>query len=231
MNGRSQAFSGIPWKFFILNKTGGIRYTARVPKILDPKFFARPTLQVAPELLGKWLVRTARGKRISGRITEVEAYIGPEDLACHASKGRTKRTEILFAQPGTLYVYLVYGMYWCLNFVTERKDFPAAVLIRGVEPIEGIEKMMKNRGASARRGSSKFRDRGSVRKLTDGPGKLCAAFGITGKLHGAMMGPATLSIEDHGEDIAKNRIETTPRIGVAYAKHCAEYPWRFIVKP
>ena len=230
--------------------------------MLTASFFARPTLRVARELLGKVLARNQNGKKFSGIITEVEAYIGAKDLACHASRGRTKRTEGLYAKPGTLYVYLIYGMYWCLNIVTERKDFPAAVLIRAVEPLEGIEMMAKNRhrrllpsSPELQRGEREsgirsphirqdpqskfsatllhpqsFRVRNDILNLTNGPGKLCEALKIDGKLHGKPMKCDTLWIEDRGVNVPPSRIVRTPRIGVDYAKHCAEYPWRFLLK-
>jgi DNA-3-methyladenine glycosylase len=106
-------------------------------KKLPDSFFNRKTLVVAPELLGKYLVRKTGGKIIREKITEVEAYIGPHDLACHASKGRTARTEVLHREAGTIYAYFIYGMYWMLNIVTEEKDFPAAILIRGTESFKG----------------------------------------------------------------------------------------------
>src|SRR5919201_4003780 len=104
--------------------------------ILPREYFNRSTLQVAKSLLGKYLVRETKRGIEAGRIVEVEAYCGPKDLACHASKGRTKRTEVMFGVPGVAYVYMIYGMYHCFNIVTEREGYPAAVLIRGVE-IEG----------------------------------------------------------------------------------------------
>src|SRR3989344_2125541 len=107
-------------------------------KILPLKFFDNSTLEVAQSLLGKFLVSKSEGKNIFGMITEVEAYIGESDLACHAAKGRTKRTEILYQNPGTLYVYMIYGMYYCLNIVTEKKDFPSAILLRAVK-IDGVD--------------------------------------------------------------------------------------------
>ncbi|HEY4490268.1 MAG TPA: DNA-3-methyladenine glycosylase [Candidatus Paceibacterota bacterium] len=110
-------------------------------KILNQEFFDRKTLVVAKDLLGKYLVRRVRLHQgyvvTKEQITEVEAYIGPHDLACHSSKGRTKRTEIMYCKAGTLYVYFVYGMYWMLNVVTEEKDYPSAILIRGTEQFKG----------------------------------------------------------------------------------------------
>ena len=102
-------------------------------KVLTQSFFNRPTLLVTKELLGKFLVRKVGVKEISGMITEVEAYIGPEDQASHASRGRTPRTEVMYGKPGYWYVYLIYGMHYCLNIVTEKKEYPAAILIRGIK--------------------------------------------------------------------------------------------------
>ena len=115
-------------------------------KPLDRAFFDRDTLDVARELLGKYLVRMWDGEALVGRITETEAYIGRCDKACHAyGYRRTARTETLFAPPGTAYIYLIYGMYHCLNFVTEAEGEPAAVLLRGLEPVEGLARMSLNR--------------------------------------------------------------------------------------
>ncbi len=106
-------------------------------KNLPHAFFNRKTLEVAPELLGKILVRKINGKIIREKITEVEAYIGPHDLASHSSKAKTRRTEVMYESGGSIYVYFIYGMYWMLNIVTEEKDFPAAILIRGTENLKG----------------------------------------------------------------------------------------------
>ena len=114
-----------------------------IARKLTKSFFEQPTLKVAENLLGKFLIVQRDGKRVAGKIVETEAYIGEDDLACHASKGRTNRSEILYRKAGTVYVYLVYGMYYCLNIVTERENFPSAVLIRAIEPIEGIDLMKK----------------------------------------------------------------------------------------
>ncbi|MDO8558162.1 MAG: DNA-3-methyladenine glycosylase [bacterium] len=188
--------------------------------VLPSSFFAKPTLRIARSLLGKYLVRRVDGTVLSGKISEVEAYIGQDDLACHASKGRTRRTEVMYGVPGTLYIYLVYGMYWCLNIVTQRKGYPAAVLIRTVIPVQGLPAMMKNRKKKG----------GDAPSLTNGPGKLCQAFGITGALNGKMLGRSTLTIEDRGENVPSSHVLALPRVGVDYAKHCAEYPWRFLLK-
>ncbi len=187
-------------------------------KKLPRSFFEKPTLNIARELLGKYLV-VHQGKNIlAGKIVETEAYVGEDDLACHASKGRTKRTETLYAKAGTLYVYMVYGMYYCLNIVTEKKDFPSAVLIRAVEPAEGIEQMRKARGTHA------------LHHLASGPGKLCMAFGIGKAMNGENIFGKEIYIEDRGEQPKPKDIAKTKRIGVDYAKHCKNYPWRFYSK-
>jgi len=197
------------------------RMPRKLPKILGRDFFARDTIMVAKGLLGMYLVRKAGQQILSGRITEVEAYRGEDDLACHASRGRTRRTEVLYAKPGTLYVYLIYGMYWCLNFVTERKDFPSAVLIRAVEPVEGIDRMRKNRGWTGTKRSQK------LDRLCNGPGKVCQALGITGSFHARLTGEETVWVEDRGDKVSSEDMLALPRVGVEYAKHCKDYPWRF----
>src|SRR4051812_6938356 len=123
----------------------------------EVSFYSRSALEVARDLLGAVLVKEQRGERRAGRIVGAEAYVGEHDLACHASKGRTPRTEVLFGPPGLAYVYLIYGMYNCFNVVTEPEGVAAAVLVRGLEPLEGIPDGVR----------------------LDGPGKLCAALGIT----------------------------------------------------
>src|SRR5207237_8693547 len=110
---------------------------------LSPAFYQQSTLEVAKSLLGKVLVRRLNGKNLAGKIVETEAYIGPEDLACHASKGKTPRTAIMFQNGGCAYVYMIYGFYFCLNAVTEAEGYPAAVLIRAVEPLEPIASMRR----------------------------------------------------------------------------------------
>ncbi|MCR4322607.1 MAG: DNA-3-methyladenine glycosylase [Candidatus Azambacteria bacterium] len=186
-------------------------------KKLAPAFFQQPTLDVARSLLGKYLVVKRGDVILSGKIVETEAYVGEDDLACHASKGRTPRTETLYQKAGTVYVYLVYGMYHCLNIVTEKKGFPSAVLIRAVEPKDGIERMKKNRKTAA------------PHNLASGPGKVCEAFGITRKMNGESVRGVHIWIEDRGEIVHANDIVAVPRIGIAYAGVCARYPWRFYI--
>ena len=170
---------------------------------LPRSFYERPCLTVAGELLGKFLCRRERGRTRAGRIVEVEAYIGEEDQACHARFGRTARAEILFGPPGRAYVFLIYGMHHCVNAVCEAEGRPAAVLVRALEPAEGVH------------------------RATDGPGKLCAALGIDRGDNGVDLTRGRgLWIEDRGGP--KVRPLATPRIGVDYAGEWAARPWRLI---
>lgn len=170
-------------------------------KKITTDFFTKPTLKIAKELLGKYLVRNLNGKIISGMIVETEAYCGPRDLACHASKGRTKRTEVMFGKPGLIYVYMVYGMYHCLNIVTEKENYPAAVLIRAI----GL-------------------------KNCNGPGKLCRELRIDRSFYGKdICRNNGLWIEDRGEKIKKSDILASPRIGIDYAGEYKNKPWRFSI--
>jgi DNA-3-methyladenine glycosylase len=159
---------------------------------------------VAQALLGKYLVRETDQARHVGRIYEVEAYIGQEDRACHASKGRTPRTDVMFGPPGVAYVYLIYGMYHCLNIVTEAEGFPAAILVRAVD------------------------EAGVPPVLIDGPGRLCRAFQID-RSHNRldMTVGQGLWVEDRGVGIRACDIASYPRIGVPYAGDWAQKPWRF----
>ncbi len=178
-------------------------------------FYEQNTLDVARQLLGKYLVRQhAQGTTI-GRIVETEAYVGPEDKACHAARGRTARTEVMFGEPGHAYVYFIYGFHYMLNIVTERKGFPAAVLIRAVEPVRGLSLMKRRRGTD------------EARNLASGPGKLCQAFAIDRALNGGDMCGSVLYVRDAGEPPPK--ITTTPRIGVDYAGKWKHKLFRFLI--
>ena len=150
-------------------------------------FYEQSTLDVARQLLGKYLVRKHPDGTTVGRIVETEAYVGPEDKACHASRGRTARTEIMFGPAGHAYVYLVYGFHHMLNIVTEQIDFPAAVLIRAVEPVRGIALMKERRGIE------------DPRHLASGPGKLCEAFAIDRTLNGSDLCGSVLYVRDDGD--------------------------------
>lgn len=180
---------------------------------LKKDFYNRPTLRIAKEVLGKYLVVNRNGKKLCGKIVEAEAYIGHSDPASHAYRGMTPRNKIMFGQPGFAYVYFTYGMYHCLNLVTEKKGVPAAVLIRALEPIEGI-KIMKRR-----------RKRKKLEELTSGPGKLCQAMGITRELYGADLCGRTIYLEDRNKQSVK--IVTTNRVGVDQGK---EKKWRFYIR-
>jgi DNA-3-methyladenine glycosylase len=172
-----------------------------MPNPLSRVFFSRPTLTVARSLVGKYVVRDNGKGTIAGKIIEVEAYVGPNDKACHASKGRTSRTDVMFGPAGISYVYLIYGMYHCLNVVTERVEFPAAVLIRAVE-VDG--------------------------ELIDGPGRLCRALEIDRSLNRLDMTIGrSLWFEDRGAHVPRGRVGRFPRIGVDYAGEWAQKPWRF----
>jgi len=183
--------------------------------VLPRSFFARDTEIVARELLGTVLeCRTAEGV-VSGRIVETEAYVGEHDLACHAAAGRTKRTAPLYGDPGIAYVYFIYGVHWCVNAVTRPVDHPSAVLIRALEPIAGIE-IMRRRRRAARRDID----------LTNGPGKLCEALGITGKHNWLPLQQPPLRILA-GEEIAESRVQRTARIGIT---QCRDWPLRWVIR-
>lgn len=187
-----------------------------MPSKLPRSFYSRPTLEVASGLLGKVLVRRLDGRDLSGKIVETEAYVGPHDLACHASKGHTPRTSVMFGPPGHAYVYMIYGFYFCLNVVTERAGYPAAVLIRGLEPLENVELMRQLRNNPPR-----------DTNIASGPGKLCKAMLIDKKLNAEDLLGATLWIEDRNFNAGP--ICTSPRVGVDYAGEYKDKPWRFYV--
>ena len=200
-----------------MNKTKG--RTEREP--LPREFYTRRnTLLIARQLLGKRLVVPAHdGARVSGIIVETEAYLGPEDRASHAyGNRRTTRTETMFGIGGTAYVYFIYGMYYQFNVVTSREAVPHAVLIRALEPDEGIE-WMRHR-----------RPRSNDRNLTNGPGKLCQALAIDRSYNRAdLMGDAVW-IEEGEERVTATRIASGERIGIDYALEYAAKPWRFWLK-
>lgn len=177
---------------------------------LKRNFYKQPTLNVAKNLLGKYLVHKSGNKILSGKIVETEAYVGPKDLASHASRGRTPRTELMFGEAGHTYIYLIYGMYYCFNIVTENKDYPAAVLIRALEPAEGF--IEKNK------------------KLINGPGKLCREMKIDKNLNGADLTGNKIWIEDRGEGVSNSKIIANKRIGIDYAGKYKDKLWRFYIK-
>ena len=183
---------------------------------LHREFYNRPTLTVARELLGARLVRILDGVKLVGLITETEAYIGKTDLACHARAGRTPRTLPMYGPPGHAYVYFTYGNHWMLNAVTEREDFPAAVLIRAIQPIEGVEVMSTRR---------KGRD-------TFGPGKLCQAMGITKSENMVDLTEANNSLWiEAGTFVPDESVTIGPRVGLnTVPEPWLSKPWRFLVK-
>lgn len=193
---------------------------------LDRKFYARETLQVAKELLGKIIVHEINGVKIKGRIVETEAYIGAIDKACHAYGGkRTPRMEPLYGKPGIAYVYFIYGMYHCFNVITKEEGSPEGVLIRAAAPIEGLEEMSKLRFGK----SYKELTKAQIKNLTSGPSKLCIAFNIDKKCNKQDLCTSTLYIEEPGE-IDKFEIIETTRIGIDYAEEARDFLWRFYIK-
>jgi DNA-3-methyladenine glycosylase len=184
-----------------------------VVKILSQHFYTRSTLIVARELIGARLVRILDGLRLTGIITESEAYIGEEDLGCHAKSGKTNRNAVMYGPPGHAYVYFTYGMHWMLNAVTEREGFPAAVLIRGMEPVEGASIM------------SAYRQGGD----TAGPAKLTQALRIDASLNGvSLCDPDSGLWIETGTSVADRDIITGPRVGLfTVPEPWKSVPWRF----
>jgi len=186
-----------------------------VGRVLPRAFYQRETEIVAREMLGTVLECETEDGLTSGIIVETEAYLGEHDLACHAAAGRTARTEGLYGPPGTSYVYFIYGMYWCFNAVTREVDLPSAVLVRALEPLDGIALMHKRRP----------RIKNDV-DLTNGPGKLCTALGIDGSMSGKNLQRKPLRIRE-GEPVPDERVEVTTRIGITKS---ADWPLRWIVR-
>jgi DNA-3-methyladenine glycosylase len=184
-------------------------------RILSREFYNRETEIVAREMLGSVLECETDDGVASGIIVETEAYLGEHDLACHAAAGRTARTEHLYGQPGISYVYFIYGMYWCFNAVTREAGAPSAVLVRALEPLEGLALMHQRRPRIK-----------SDADLTNGPGKLCTALGITGALTGKPLQRKPLVIRE-GERVDDDRVEVTARIGITKS---ADWPLRYIVR-
>jgi len=183
-------------------------------KILDKKFFERDTPTVAKDLIGKYLYRQTDEGIYRAMISETEAYHGTDDRACHCSKGKTPRTEIMFDEAGKIYVYLIYGMYYMLNFVTMPYGFPAAVLIRAIDDLE-IKKTGKTEWEK-------------LNLKTNGPGKLTKHLKIDKRLNQLELTPENrLWVADSQIIIPEKNILTTPRIGIDYAKESKDLPWRF----
>jgi DNA-3-methyladenine glycosylase len=190
-------------------------------KKLDHTFYDRKNvLQIARDLLGKVLVTQFDGIRSTGRIVETEAYNGVNDRASHAFGGRrTSRNEHIYGGPGTVYVYICYGMHHLFNVITNKKDIPHAVLIRALEPLEGMDQMLKRTGKPL----ADF-------TLTKGPGNLARAMGMSKKHNGKNLFSDEIFIEDDGFRYKKNQVLVTKRIGVESAREDAELLYRFIVK-
>jgi DNA-3-methyladenine glycosylase len=178
--------------------------------VLDRDFYARPAIEVARDCLGKILVRGGT----AGRIVETEAYLGTDDRAAHAWRGVTNRTRVLFGPPGHAYVYFIYGMYECLNFVAEEEGKAGCVLIRALEPLAGIDSMRRRRPAAKR-----------LEDLASGPGKLTLALGITRKQNGADLTQSSLHVRQQPTEPPFD-VSVTPRIGIT---HCADWPLRFFI--
>jgi DNA-3-methyladenine glycosylase len=189
-------------------------------KRLEREFFNRNTLQVARELLGTRLVRMENGDRTAGIIVETEAYRGEQDLGCHAHVGYTPRTRVLYGPPGHAYVYFTYGNYWMLNFVTEREGFPAAILIRGIIPTEGLERIAGRRAGRPQK------------QWTDGPGKICIALAINKIQNEAdLCDPQAELFVEFGEGIPDSDVTIGPRVGLNNVPEpWKSIPWRFLAR-
>lgn len=182
-------------------------------------FFAADAVTIARDLLGKSLLRRLGGEILGGIIVETEAYVGEEDSACHASRGCTPRTRVMYGAPGHYYVYLIYGMYHMLNIVTGDQGHPQAVLIRSLQPVKGIKHMQNLRGNVA------------DKKLCDGPGKLCQALAIDRQLNALPVESDALWLEAAPPQ-EQSRIIACPRVGIGYASAADQQkPWRFFLRP
>ncbi len=203
--------------------------------MLPQEFFNRDTVEAARALVGKYLVRRYGGVTLAARITETEAYVGRMDKACHAYNYRkTERTKTLYAPPGTAYVYLIYGMHCCLNFVTEPEGEPAAVLIRGLSPRHNQDIIAENRFHCKCGEMTAYQKK----NFLNGPGKVCAGMNIGRALNGLPYGSQELFIcerlEDAGlpalpEDNGTLNIKVGKRIGIDYAEEAIDFPWRFYI--
>ena len=182
---------------------------------LPASFYDRPTELVARELLGAILEHSSADGVTSGRIVETEAYLGPDDPACHAVVGRTERTWHLHGPPGVAYVYFIYGVHWCFNAVTREEGHGSAVLVRAVEPVRGVELMRQRRGRIRR-----------DLDLTNGPGKLCQALGIDGRLDGARLDRGPLRMLG-GAPVSDADVDVTARVGITKA---ADWPLRWVIR-
>ena len=214
---------------------------------VTPDFFRQPTLELATSLLGMELVHETAEGTAAGMIVEVEAYMGPEDKGAHSYGGKkTRRTEVMFGPPGHAYVYLIYGMYYCFNVVSGPPGKPEAILVRALEPTEGIPLMAQRRRMSLPSGLEKVvNEPGNqsfshdaisatslrlLKGLTNGPGKLCTALGITKEQYGWDLARAPLYLRPGRGSIHSEQIARGPRINIDYAEEAKEYPWRFWIR-
>lgn len=195
-------------------------------KKLSRQFYNRDSVTVAKELLGKYLVHVVEGEKLIGRIAEVEAYMGPSDKAAHSyNNRRTERNEIMYGGPGFSYVYIIYGMYNCMNVVVEEPGKPQAILIRALEPVEGLEAMSRFRYGKNYEELAKREKIG----LTSGPGKLCMAMNIDRSHNGLDLCEDRLFIAEDENEAPFEMISTT-RINIDYAEEAKDFPWRFYIK-
>jgi DNA-3-methyladenine glycosylase len=186
-----------------------------MPRILPRSFYDRETEIVAREMLGAVLECRTDDGVASGIIVETEAYVGEHDPACHAAAGRTRRTEPLYGRPGLSYVYFIYGVHWCFNAVTRGEGLPSAVLVRAIQPVDGVDLMRERRGPEVRGVN-----------LTNGPGKLCAALGIDGTMNAQSLQRGPIVIRE-GSRVTDDQIVEGPRIGITKA---ADWPLRFFIR-
>lgn len=194
---------------------------------LDRKFYKKNAIDLSKELLGKYLIHNANGETLIGKIVETEAYMGFHDKGSHTYNGRrTARTEVMYGEEGHAYIYIIYGMYHCLNVVAAEKEIAQAVLIRALEPIEDLEKIALHRYGKP---ISELKKQ-QILNLTNGPGKLCKAFNITKNMNGEDLTNNMLYIcEKKGFKESFDIIETK-RIGIDYAEEAKDYLWRFYIK-
>ncbi len=211
-----------------MNSNAAANNSAHLYEILPIEFYNRSALDAARKLIGKLLVRRYLGQLIGGVIIETEAYQGEEDLGCHAKAGLTPRTKVMYGPPGHAYIYFTYGMHWMLNAVCCAVGSPAAVLIRGIEPVYGMDIMRTLRQQPP------TNKHGSLNKgWTDGPAKLCQALSLDGKLNGINLcgSNSDLWISDTGFEVPETDIVRTPRIGMNNVPEpWKSIPWRFLWK-
>ena len=217
--GRKSSDAAGRQRFFVRGKQG--MCNGLPGKKLPPEFYLQDTVQVARQLIGKLLVRRVEGQTLSAIICETEAYTGFSDKACHSYKGSSPRTRIMFEAGGRAYVYLIYGMYSCLNVTTREEGVPEAVLIRAASPVEGIERMMQLRQSKKPIKSLK------ENTLLSGPGRLCDALAITREQNGLSLCGDELFICE-GVELPQQQIAATPRINIDYAQEAKDYLYRFV---